>query len=151
MTWRRTIDNFLVMTDATFTGIHHVAINVRDLERSVQWYADVLGFAPLFPYDTADFDRRIMRHPSGVVIGLTRHRHADADADFSERRTGLDHLALGVDGVEGLEQWAKRLDAAGVQHSGISVTPTTGSALISFHDPDNIALEFYVAQGATAR
>src|SRR3954469_6936830 len=139
------------MTEAAFAGIHHVAINVRDLERSVQWYADVLGFAPLFPYVTDDFDRRIMRHPSGVVIGLTRHRHADADADFSERRTGLDHLALDVDSTEALEQWAKRLETAGVPHSEITVTPATGSALISFRDPDNIALEFYVAQGATAK
>jgi glyoxylase I family protein len=139
------------MTEAAFDGIHHVAINMRDLERSVQWYADVLGFAPLFPYVTDDFDRRIMRHPSGVVIGLTRHRHADADADFSERRTGLDHLAFGVDSTEALEQWAKRLEQAGVPHSEITVTPATGSALISFRDPDNIALEFYVAQGATAK
>jgi len=139
------------MTEAAFTGIHHVAINVRDLERSVQWYADVLGFAPLFPYDTDDFDRRIMRHPSGVVIGLTKHRHADADSDFSERRTGLDHLSLGVDSADALEHWVKRLDELGVPHSGVSVTPTTGSALIAFRDPDNIALELYLAQGATAR
>src|SRR3954454_10362625 len=110
------------MTEAAFAGIHHVAINVRDLERSVQWYADVLGFAPLFPYDTDDFDRRIMRHPSGVAIGLTRHRHPDADAAFSERRTGLDHLALGVDSTDTLEQWANKLDAPGVQHSGVTVT-----------------------------
>ena len=139
------------MTEAGFAGIHHVAVNVRDLERSVQWYADVLGFAPLFPYDTDDFDRRIIRHPSGVVLGLTRHRHPDADADFSERRTGLDHLSLGVDSMEALEQWSKKLDAAGVAHSGVTVTPTTGSALIAFRDPDNIALEFYLAQGATAK
>lgn len=139
------------MTEAGFAGIHHVAVNVRDLERSVQWYADVLGFAPLFPYDTDDFDRRIIRHPSGVVLGLTRHRHPDADADFSERRTGLDHLALGVDSMDALEQWAKKLDAAGVPHSGVTVTPATGSALIAFRDPDNIALEFYLAQGATAK
>jgi len=139
------------MTEAGFAGIHHVAVNVRDLERSVQWYTDVLGFAPLFPYDTEDFDRRIIRHPSGVVLGLTRHRHPDADEDFSERRTWLDHLALGVDSVDALEQWAKKLDAAGVQHSGVTVTPATGSALIAFRDPDNIALEFYVAQGATAK
>jgi len=139
------------MTETAFAGIHHVAVNVRDLERSVQWYADVLGFAPLFPYDTEDFDRRILRHPSGVVIGLTRHRHPDADAEFSERRTGLDHLALGVDSMEALEQWAKKLEAAGVPHSGVTVTPATGSALIAFRDPDNIALEFYLAQGATAK
>jgi glyoxylase I family protein len=139
------------MTDAQLTGLHHVAINVRDLERSVRWYTDVLGFSVLFPYDTDDFTRRIMRHPSGVVLGLTRHSSADGDAEFNERRTGLDHLAFGVESTDQLDQWAARLDAAGVEHSGVKVTPTTGSALVAFRDPDGIQLEFYVAQGATAR
>ncbi|HVV77795.1 MAG TPA: VOC family protein [Mycobacteriales bacterium] len=139
------------MPEAGFAGIHHVAVNVRDLERSVQWYSDVLGFAPLFPYNTDDFQRQIMRHPSGVVIGLTRHDHPDAAAEFSERRTGLDHLSFGVESQEQLEAWVARLDAADIPHSGIKVTPTTGSALLAFRDPDNIQLEMYVAQGATAR
>ncbi len=139
------------MTELSFGGLHHVAINVRDLDRSVQWYGDVLGFAPLFPYDTDDFERRIMRHPSGVVVGLTRHRHPDAEVAFSEHRTGLDHLAFAVASEAELQAWAERLDAAGVTHSGVKVAPQTGSALIAFRDPDDIQLELYVAQGATAR
>lgn len=135
---------------AELTGIHHVAINVSDVERSVRWYGDVLGFSPLFPYDTDDFTRRIVRHPSGVVLGITKHNHPDADAGFSERRPGLDHLSFGVQSQEELQAWAARLDAAGVSHSGVKVTPMTGSALIAFRDPDNIQLEMYVAQGATA-
>ena len=138
------------MPDTPMTGLHHVAINVRDLEKSVQWYGDVLGFAALFPYDTDDFQRLIMRHASGVVVGLTRHNHADADAAFSERRPGLDHLAFGVSSREELEGWVKRLDDAGVAHSGVKETPATGSVLVAFRDPDNIQLELYVAQGATA-
>jgi glyoxylase I family protein len=138
------------MTDADIVGLHHVAINVRDVGSSVQWYTDVLGFAPLFPYDTDTFRRQIMRHPSGVVIGLTRHDHADGDVEFNERRTGLDHLAFGVSSRDDLDAWVERLDAAGVTHSGVKETPATGSSLVAFRDPDNIQLEFYVAQGATA-
>jgi glyoxylase I family protein len=137
--------------EASLSGIHHVALNVQDVEESARWYRDVLGFVPLFPYDTDDFERRLVRHPSGVVLGLTRHRHPDAATPFSERRTGLDHLAFAVDEPSLLEAWAERLTAAGVEHSGVKVTPTTGSALVTFRDPDGIQLEVYAAQGATAR
>ena len=138
------------MREPSFSGVHHVALNVRDLEASVRWYVDVLGFVPLFPFDTEDFQRRLVRHPCGVVLGLTTHHHPDAAAAFSERRTGLDHLAFAVTDQDELQAWAQRLTDAGVQHSGITVTPTTGSALLAFRDPDDIQLEMYVAQGATA-
>lgn len=136
--------------DQTLLGIHHIAINVRDVERSVQWYGDVLGFRPLFPYDTEHFTRRILRHDSGAIVAVTKHNHPDAGTEFNERRTGLDHIAFAVASQAELEAWVARLDAAGVTHSGISITPATGSALVAFRDPDNIQLEMYVAQGATA-
>lgn len=138
------------MPDPSFSGVHHVALNVVDLEASVRWYGDVLGFVPLFPFDTEAFERRLVRHESGVVLGLTKHRDPDAEVPFSERRTGLDHLAFAVADHAALEAWAQRLTDAGVEHSGVSITPSTRSALIAFRDPNNIQLEFYVAQGATA-
>lgn len=135
------------MADAEITGLGHVALNVKDVARSVQWYGEVLGFTPVFSFDTDDFDRQIMIHASGAVVALSRHRHPDADVDFSERRTGLDHLAFNVRDATALEGWAARLDALGVPHSGVAVTPRTGSALLAFRDPDGIALELYVQVG----
>ena len=132
------------MGKPNFSGIHHVALNVRDLDASVQWYQDVLDFSLLLPWDRDDFDRRIMGHRSGVYISLTKHHHPDADEPFSERRTGLDHLAFGVESVADLEAWITRLDAHGVAHNGIQVTPSTGFTLVAFRDPDGIQLELYV-------
>jgi glyoxylase I family protein len=83
------------------------------------------------------------------VLGLTKHRHPDADTPANERQTGLDHLAFAAKDMDALQAWEQRFTEAGVPHSGIAVTPKTGSALIAFRDPNNIQLEIYVAQGAT--
>ena len=135
----------------TFSSIHHVALNVQDVELSERWYSEVFGFTRLAPYEGDRFRRVIMRHPSGVVLGLTRHDDPDADVAFSERRTGLDHLAFEVGSAEELAGWADRFDKLGVPHSGVKVTPVTGSSLIALRDPDGIQLEMYVPAGATAR
>jgi len=43
------------MTPPSFAGMSHVALTVSDLQQSVQWYVDTLGFVVLFPYDTDSF------------------------------------------------------------------------------------------------
>jgi len=137
------------VTEATMSAIHHVAINVHDLESSERWYTRVLGFRRLGPFAGDGFGRMLVRHPSGVVLGLTRHDDPEADVPFSERRTGLDHVAFGVADRETLEAWIAWFDELGVAHSEIKQTPLTGSFLVAFRDPDGIQLELY-APGQTA-
>ena len=137
------------MTEPTISAIHHVAINVHDLDRSERWYSGVLGFTRLGPLAGEGFQRVLMRHPCGVVLGLTKHDDPEATAPFSERRTGLDHLGFQVADREQLEAWIARFDELGVVHSEIKHTPLTGSYLVAFRDPDDIQLEVY-APGQTA-
>ena len=133
------------MPNPTLTGFHHVVLSVSDLTESVRWYGEVLGFKELFPWNTQDFQRRLLIHPSGAILGLTQHGHHDSQEEFNERRPGLDHLSFGVSTREELQAWELRLNSAGVENSGLTVTPETGFTLIAFRDPDRIQLELYLA------
>lgn len=131
------------MTEPALTGIHHITLNVHDPDLSEQWYHDVLGFSRTTEFNTPGFRRVIMRHPSGLVLGLTRHHDPEADVRFSERRTGLDHLAIQVPGRGQLEAWHARFEDLGVTHSEIKPGALPGSFLIAFRDPDDIQLEVF--------
>ena len=132
------------MSNAETSGFHHVTLNVHDLETSERWYGDVLGLVRLTTFNTDDFQRVIMRHAeSGMVLALNRHKHPDASDPFSERRTGLDHLAMGVTDRNALEAWISHFDSLGVTHSEIKSGGVPGSFLVAFRDPDNIQLEMF--------
>jgi glyoxylase I family protein len=138
------------MTEPTLSGTHHISLNVHDPERSEQWYADVLNFSRLGAYSGDGFHRIIMHHPSGIVLGLSRHQHPEADVPFSERRTGLDHLAFQVGGREQLEAWIARFDAHGVDHSEMKPAAIPGTFLVAFRDPDGIQLELFAPAQANS-
>lgn len=131
------------MPAPALTGVSHIALTVSDLQHSVDWYVETLGFTVLFPFDTDDFTRRILLHPCGAVVALTQHAGGPA-GPFDPRVTGLDHVGFSVGSVEELSVWADWLSSRGVGHAGVQVTPLTGSALVAFVDPDGIALELYV-------
>jgi glyoxylase I family protein len=129
---------------AAWSGVHHLTLNVQDVAASERWYREVLGFDRLTEYETEDFRRVLLRHAaSGMVLGLNRHTSPEAAEPFSERRAGLDHLALRVADRAALEAWAARFDALGVEHSPIQPAVTPGSALVVFRDPDGIQLEIF--------
>src|SRR4051812_41046753 len=131
------------MTDPTWAGFHHLTLNVHDVGASEQWYSEVLGFTRFTTVTTDTFERVIVRHESGLALGLNRHSAPEADEAFSERRTGLDHIALCVADRGALEEWADRFTELAIDHSEIKAGGAPGSWLIAFRDPDNIQLELF--------
>lgn len=126
-----------------FANVSHLDLSVSDVERSANWYSEVLGLRRL---TRADLDNRIMivlRHEdSGLIIGLNQHRDPTADT-FDEHRPGLDHVGFTVVDRSDLDVWQTRLSELGVEHSPVRDAPSgTGTALV-FRDPDNIQLEFW--------
>lgn len=129
---------------AAFPAVHHVAVTVSDLGRSVPWYRSLIGTDPVIDEDTGPF-RRVVWLIGGTLLGLHQFHDADPGADFDEHRLGLDHVAFGCANRAELDSWQAHLDGLGYAHGGIVDAPY-GSGL-SFRDPDNLPLEFFAPPG----
>jgi len=126
----------------TFPPLTHVALTVRDLAVSVPWYESLFDAEPVLDEDTEpDFHHTVYVLGGGTLFGLHQHQRAAPAEQFSEFRTGLDHLAFGCADRAELEKWSRRLDELGIAHGEIK-DAAYGSGL-SFRDPDGIALEFF--------
>jgi glyoxylase I family protein len=125
---------------STFPAIGHVALTVRDLDRSVPWYAALFDAQPVLDEDTGPF-RHVVWLVDGTLFGLHQFPDTDTAAVFTERRAGLDHVSFAVADRTELQVWGKRLDQLGIAHGDINDAPY-GSGL-SFRDPDGLPLEFF--------
>ncbi|GAA4760678.1 VOC family protein [Actinomycetospora chibensis] len=130
-----------------FPGLQHVAITVSDLDASTQWYSRLFGADPVLDEDEegGEFHHVVYALDGGLLFGLHTHMGREAKDRADERRTGLDHISFGLSSTAELEKWRDRLDELGIQHGGIKKAHY-GSG-VSFRDPDNIALEFFIAPG----
>ena len=129
--------------DPALTGISHLSLSVRDLDRSLAFYRDVLG-APVLaePYVSPHFEGGRIALVLIGVTGLDLQEHARNDGHrFDPAHSGLDHVAFTAESMADLEAWAARLDRAGVHHSPIREAGS--GAMFDFQDPDGIQLEFY--------
>ena len=125
-----------------FPALAHVAVTVTDLERSTAWYAALFDAEPVLDEDetTGGFHHTVFALGDGHLFGLHTHPASGAGG-FSEKNTGLDHVAFACADRDELGRWAAKLDELGVAHGGL-VDAHYGSG-VSFRDPDNIALEFF--------
>lgn len=120
-------------------GIHHMAITVTDVDRSLDFYTDLLGFDVV-----VEFRPRIMLSNGQVALVLTPPSDASQAPDhdrFSEHRVGLDHLSFAVNSRDDLEAAARLFDEQGVERGEIKLLEGFGIYVMAFRDPDNVQLE----------
>ena len=128
------------MTDQLSPGaIHHMAITVADVDRSLDFYVNLLGFQI-----AVEFRPRVMLSNGHVALVLTPPpdpEQAPEDDRFSEHRIGLDHLSFSVDSHDDLEAAARLFDEHGVERGEIKPLEGFGIYVMAFRDPDNVQLE----------
>lgn len=121
------------------TGFHHITLNVTDLSRARAFYEGVLGLK--VDQDFPGEKLRLRIGETGRLVLRPPLPGTPPGDRFSERRVGLDHLAIGVSSRAELEQLAEALRRNGVsadlQHDPL------GPAVVSFRDPDNVQWEFF--------
>ncbi|GJL56473.1 MAG: glyoxalase [Nitrospirales bacterium] len=124
--------------------VGHVVFYVKDLERSLSFYRDLLRF------------QEVGRAFEGTAVALTsgRTHHelllievGDVPGPPPGRRRGFYHIGIKIgDSLEELRSAKKDLEQAGVLIMGMS--DHTVSQSLYLHDPDGNEVELYVdAQG----
>ena|ERR1051325_1946877 len=114
-------------------GIRHVALNVRDVERSIRFYSDVLGMKLEWmpdaenAYLTSGQDNLALHQlPDGTQPGTTQLVH---------------HIGFVVKRPQDVDEWAKRLQDHGVAIAQEPKTHRDGARSFYFHDPDGLLIQ----------
>lgn len=138
--WDRLRSTYLLDRSArpksTARGVHHVALLSSDVEQTIRFYQDVLGFPLTELFENRDYDG------STHFFFDIGHGNTLAFFDFpglelgeyGEVLGGLHHLAISVEP----EQWAHlkaKLDDVGVEYAHVDGTS------IYFRGPDGERLE----------
>lgn len=118
----------------------HVVFYVKDLERSLAFYRDLLGFK--------EVGRIFNGAAAALTSGRTHHellliQVGEAPGPLQGRRRGLYHIGIKVgDSLDELRVAKRELEQAGVEIDGMS--DHTVSQSLYLRDPEGNEVEFYV-------
>ncbi len=121
---------------STARGLHHVAVVSSDVQRTVHFYQDVLGFPLTDIFENRDYKGSthfFFDIGNGNLLAFFDFPGLDV-GPYAEVLGGLHHIAISVE-PEQWEQAKARLEAEGVPFQLESGTS------IYFRDPDGARLE----------
>lgn len=125
----------------TVRGVHHLALICRDVEETITFYQDVLGFPLVELVENRDYagsSHFFFDIGNRNLLGFfdfPGHDHPE----FSETIGAVQHLALSTSAEE-FAAARRRLDAAGIDYIG----PDRGiDNSLYIRDPNGVGVEFY--------
>lgn len=125
------------MADSRIKGLAHVNLNVRNMERSLDFYCNILGFEKTYEFKIGG------DHCAFITLkDCTIELHEGETYDETLRDGHFDHIALAVEDVEGV---AQSLREKGIEFESEVIASKriwpNGSKWILFRGPDNEHLE----------
>jgi catechol 2,3-dioxygenase-like lactoylglutathione lyase family enzyme len=146
---------------AKLTKTHHAGFTVRSIDRSLEFYRDLLGMELVFRwnpdapyirelvgYPTVDIHGAILRVPgTDMFLELLEYNNVTRQTvDMGNANIGNGHIAFHVDELDPLYE---RLTKAGVKSVSPPVTPTIGpnkgGRAVYLIDPDGFRVELIQA------
>ncbi|CRK58604.1 Glyoxalase family protein [Alloactinosynnema sp. L-07] len=128
----------------TVRGIHHLALICRDVEETIRFYQDLLGFPLVELVENRDYagsSHFFFDIGNRNLLGFfdfPGHDHPP----FTETIGGVQHLAISVS-AEMFAAAKTKLDDAGIEYLG----PDRGvEDSVYFRDPNGVGLELYREQ-----
>lgn len=122
-------------------GLHHVALMCSDVERTIRFYRDVLGFPLIEIFENRDYPgstHLFFDIGLGNTLAFFDFPGLDLGA-YAEVLGGLHHVAFSIE-PDRWEAARRRLEAAGVAYQ------VESDVSLYFSDPDGARLEF-IAEG----
>ncbi|MGD1900482.1 MAG: VOC family protein [Phormidesmis sp.] len=136
-----------ILAPGMLRGGHHIALNVKDMQASCEFYGTVLGLHRLTGDEVpatliqlvAEGKVTNFRTPDGTILDLFwEPDYTPPDPDPSKGFTRADHLAFDI-AAEQMDAAMSRLRNADIKFKGPIVRPTGKG--IYFHDPDGFTIE----------
>src|SRR5947207_2988514 len=119
--------------DPLFLGIRHVALNVRDIRKSLTFYSTILGMKLEWmpdeqnAYLTSGHDNLALHQlPPGSEPGSVQIVH---------------HIGFVVKRPDDVDQWAARIQSHAIQLAQEPKTHRDGARSFYFHDPDGLLIK----------
>ena len=125
----------------TVAGVHHLALICRDVEETIQFYQEFLGFPLVELVENRDYagsSHFFFDIGNGNLLGFfdfPGHEHPP----WQETIGGVQHLAISIS-QEQYDAAKKKFDEAGTEYLG----PDRGvEESMYFRDPNGVGLELY--------